>query len=189
MKPIVAVIGDSKIRSGETSKGHLAFELGQRLVDEGFRIQTGGLGGIMEKVFQGAKASLHYKEGATIAIVPSFNSGEANSYADIVIPTGLDLFRNGIVVNSDAVIALGGGAGTLSEIAFAWQLFKLIIAFDNVGGWSAKLADTKIDDRQRYADIDDDRIYKVSSVDECINVLKTYIGKYTRVHTGIKKRI
>lgn len=187
MKKIISVIGDAKIEKNSL-KYKLAFELGKNLIDEGFRIQTGGLGGVMEAVLEGAKHSSNYKKGDTIAIIPSFDKNEANKFADIVISTGLDIFRNTIVVNSDAVIAIGGGAGTLSEIAIAWQLFKLIIGFSNINGWSSKLADTKIDERERYKEIPDDRIYKCDSINECIQILKKNIDKYSKFHSNIKRR-
>jgi uncharacterized protein (TIGR00725 family) len=64
-----------------------------------------------------------------LAILPGFDPTIAQEYADITIATGLDQARNLIIVNSDAIIAIGG-AGTLSEIAYAWSLKRLIIAFD-----------------------------------------------------------
>ena len=127
------------------------------------------------------------REGDTIAIIPSFDTTTANAYADIVIPTGLDVMRNTIVANADAVIAIGGGAGTLSEMAMAWSLFRLIIAYDNVDGWSAELAGRRLDVRERYAD-SDDKIFAVSSVQECMAFLNEKINLYTRRHHGIKIR-
>lgn len=184
MKQIVAVIGDTQTeREGE--KYRLAFELGKSLIDNGYRVQSGGKSGVMEAIFAGAKTSEKYVDGDTIAIVPSFDSSSANEYADIVIPTGLDLMRDAIVVNASAVVAIGGGAGTLAEFAIAWSLYKLIIAYDNVDGWSAKLAGTRIDERLRYGNIADDRIYATKSASETIEILKKNISKYTRNHHGI----
>lgn len=187
MKKTIAVIGDSNI--ARTSEEYeLAYELGKALVDNGYKVQTGGLGGVMEAALKGAKSSNKYVKGDTIAILPSLNEKDANDYADVIIPTGLDILRNGKVVDADAVISLGGGAGTLSEIAMAWQLFRLIISFDNFDGWSKKLANTKLDERKRYPDIQNDRIYGASSVQEAIELLKENIGLYIREHTEIKWR-
>ena len=186
MKKIIAVIGDGKIEK-EGLKYELAFETGKALVECGYRVQSGGLGGVMEAAFAGAHAGKNYREGDTIAIIPSFDTTTANAYADIVIPTGLDVMRNTIVANADAVIAIGGGAGTLSEMAMAWSLFRLIIAYDNVDGWSAELAGRRLDVRERYADTDD-KIFAVSSVQECIAFLNEKIDLYTRRHYGIKYR-
>src|SRR3546814_18376895 len=69
-----------------------------------------------------------YLDGAGIGILPGTNPGQANPYVDIAIPTGSDHGRNLVVAQSEAVIAIGGGAGTLSEIAFAWIHRRLIIA-------------------------------------------------------------
>ena len=185
MKKIIAVIGDTHIEQDD-EKYRLAFELGKLLIDNGYRVQSGGKSGVMEAVFAGAKTSKKYADGDTIAIVPSFDIGSANQYADIVIATGLDLMRDAIVVNASAVVAIGGGAGTLAELAMAWSLFKLIIAYDNIDGWSAKLAGTRIDDRIRYDNIADDRIYAVKNASDTIKILKNNIDKYTRIHRGIR---
>jgi len=185
MKKIIAVIGDTDIdQVGE--KYRLAFELGKSLIDNGYRVQSGGKNGVMEAVFKGARNSKKYTDGDTVAIVPSFDRGSANQYADIVIATGLDLMRNAIVVNASAVVAIGGGAGTLAELAMAWSLYKLIIAYSNIDGWSSKLAGTQIDDRIRYDNIADDRIYAVQTASDTIEILKSNIDIYTRIHHGIR---
>lgn len=184
MKKIIAVIGDSHIEH-QSLKYEMAYELGKLLIDNGYRIQSGGLGGVMEAVFEGAHESEKYEEGDTIALLPSFDRTTANPFADIIIPTGLDVMRNAVVANADAVIAIGGGAGTLSEMAMAWSLFRLIIAFSNVDGWSAKLAGRKIDNRERYKNIDD-QVFSVTSPKQAIEYLDKYINIYNRYHSGIK---
>lgn len=186
MRKIISVIGDGKIEVNSL-KFKLAFETGKLLIDNGYRVQSGGLGGVMQAVFAGAKASEKYQDGDTIALVPSFDATAVNEYADIVIPTGLDILRNAIVANASAVIAIGGGSGTLSEMAMAWSLFRLIIAYKNVDGWSSELADRKLDNRERYADIDD-KVFGVSSPKEMIDTLNALIGTYSRYHHGIKFR-
>lgn len=184
MRKIVAIVGDSKIdKDGDKYK--IAFETGKALVDNGYRIQSGGLAGVMEAAFAGAKASEKYKEGDTIAIIPSFDRTRKNEHADIVISTGMDMIRNAIVANADAVVAIGGGAGTLSEIAFAWPMLRLILAYDNVDGWSQKVAGTRLDNRIRYEDIPEDKVYAVSSPEEVIEYLNKYADKYTKYHKGI----
>jgi len=120
-------LGSIVIIPKDSKEYQLAYELGKALVDNGYKVQTGGLGGVMEASMKGAKDSSKYSKGDTIAIIPSSNEKEVNDYADVVIPTGLDILRNGKVVDANAVISIGGGAGTLSEIAMAWQLFKLIV--------------------------------------------------------------
>lgn len=184
-KRIVSVIGNHNIEK-DGIRYKLAFEMGKALVDNGYRVQSGGLHGVMEAVMAGARSSKNYKEGDTIALVPSFDTETANEYADIVIPTGLDVMRNAMVANAYAVIGVGGGAGTLCEYAFAWTFDRLIIAFKNSGGWSEKLADTKLADDNRYPDIPDDRVYGVTSAEEAIAILNENVDKYTRRHAYIQ---
>ena len=184
MKKIVAVIGDCRI-DRKSLKYEMAFGMGKVLVDNGYRVQSGGLGGVMEAVFEGAHTSDKYTDGDTVALLPSFDRTSANPHADIIIPTGLDIMRNAVVANAEAVIAIGGGAGTLSEMAMAWSLFRLIIAFSNVDGWSSKLAGERIDRRNRYDNIDD-RVFGVTSPEQAIGVLNKYIDVYTKYPHGIK---
>ena len=80
MRKIVAVIGDAVIEKGG-DKYKLAFETGKMLVDNGFRVQSGGLGGVMEAAFMGARSSKNYKEGDTIQIKVFRDEGFAQQVA------------------------------------------------------------------------------------------------------------
>lgn len=186
MKPIVSVIGDAVVDEND-EEYQLGVEIGKLLVDAGFRVQTGGLGGIMEAVFKGAKESSKYEFGDTIAILPGNDVSEANEYADIKVATGLDNMRAKQVVDAYAVIAIGGGAGTLAEIATAWSMYKLIVAWEKKG-WSAKLANSRVDERCRYKEIQDDRVYSFKSADEAIELIKNLGDKYQKEYHGIKWR-
>ena len=191
MRKMISIIGDSKIEK-DGKKYRLAFSMGKALVDNGYRVASGGLGGVMEAAFEGARSSEFYREGDTVAILPMFDRKLASDAADIVIATGLDVYRNVIVANSDAVIAIGGGAGTLAagtlaEMSNAWPLKRLMIAFRGVEGWSAKVADTRLDHRVRYPDIEEDRIFGVDTAEEAIAILEKYLNLYTDTHTGIKR--
>ncbi|MFH1354939.1 MAG: TIGR00725 family protein [Candidatus Omnitrophota bacterium] len=96
----------------------IAQDLGKKLVAVADILVSGGLGGVMEAVCKGFKAG----GGVTLGIIPSYNKDDANQFVDIVIPSGLGLARNVLVVKSaDVVIALPGEAGTLSEIAYCLQ--------------------------------------------------------------------
>ena len=185
-RKVVSVIGNRAVEEGSL-RYKLAFETGKALVDNGYRVQSGGLGGIMRAGMKGAHASEKYKEGDTIALVPSFDTEIANEYADISVPTGLDVMRNALVANADAVIGIGGGAGTLCEYSFAWSFNRLVIAFENSGGWSEKLAGTRLDDVVRYENIPDDKVYGVTAPEQAIAILKERINLYTRRHQGIGK--
>lgn len=181
----IAVIGDANLQEN-SEKYILAEKLGRSLIDHGFRVITGGLGGIMEAASKGARSSSKYQHGDIIGVLPGNDPCEANPYVDICIPTGLDLARNIIISNAEAVVAIGGGAGTLCEMANAWVLGRLIIAY-RVDGWSGKLADQKIDSRERYPSNPDDRVYGVISEDEVIEFLKL-LPVYNHRHGKIKQR-
>jgi uncharacterized protein (TIGR00725 family) len=187
MKKIITIIGDSQLKPHDEAYV-LAYALGQKLVEQGYRIMTGGLGGVQEAVSKGAKESAFDYEGSTIAMLPSFDKREANAYADIIIPTGLDLGRNIINVSSDAVIVIGGKAGTLSEIASAWSLFKLIIALTPIPGWGKELAGKKVDNRIRYESVAEDQVFPAKNPEEVIQLLQKYLPLYDKAHHGIKWR-
>ncbi len=167
------------------AKWNTAEELGEKLATAGYRIMTGGLGDLPKAIAKGARKSSGYIDGTLIAILPGFDPSIAQDYADIVIATGLDQARNLIIANCDAIIAVGGGAGTLSEIALAWSLKRLIIAFD-LPGWSGSLGNHRIDGRKRYNEISEDKIYKITTCNGALEKLNHYLPKYTRRHNGIK---
>jgi len=128
---IVSVIGagscDKKIYS-------MAEEVGRLVAQKGAVLVTGGIGGVMEAASKGAKEA----GGITVGILPGFSKEEANKFVDIPITTGLSHARNIIVAGSaDAVIAISGEYGTLSEIAIALKLGKPVVGiktWDNIEG-------------------------------------------------------
>jgi len=114
-KAIIAVIGGEQPTPAEEK---LAEEVGRELGRQGAIIICGGLGGVMEAACRGARAS----GGLTIGVLPGDSSRAANPYVQIPIVTSLGYARNiPIVKSAQAVIAVGGGYGTLSEIAHALQ--------------------------------------------------------------------
>lgn len=142
---MISVIGPN---SSGCSPGMYSFgvDLGVFLAQRNWGIVCGGMGGMMEAVCKGAKSEANCLWGATVGILPGEIPSEANPYCDIVIPTGMGIARNKIVVNAgEAVIAVAGGAGTLSEIALAWQLGKPILCIANQGGWSQRMAELNMD--------------------------------------------
>lgn len=177
MRKLISIIGDAKVEEG-SAKYQMAFNLGKALVDNGYRVASGGLNGIMRAAFKGAKSSKKAVDGDTIAITPMFDRSVTNEYADIVVATGLDVFRNVIVANSDAVIAVGGGSGTMCEICNAWALRKMILATRNVDGWSGKVADTRLDKRIRLENFDKDIIFGIDTADEAIKLLDQFLPTY-----------
>ena len=126
----VAVIGPSQASERILE---LAYETGKLLGQAGCDVYCGGLGGAMEAVCRGAGAA-----GAlTVGILPGPEPGEANAYVQVPVATGMGEARNAILIRSvDAVIAVGRGYGTLSEIAFALRLGKRVVlleSWDEVG--------------------------------------------------------
>ncbi len=108
----------------------IAQEVGREIAMRGYSLVCGGLGGVMEAACRGAKEA----KGLTIGILPTSDRRDANPYVDIVIPTGLGHARNILVVHaSDALIAIDGGAGTLSEIAIALKVGKPIVGIRTWG--------------------------------------------------------
>jgi len=141
-KKTVAVIGG---RRCAPKVEQLAHNLGKKLAKVADVLVSGGLSGTMEAVCKGFKAS-----GAlTVGIIPGYDKNDANAYVDIVIPTGIGLARNVLVVKSaDVVVALPGEAGTLSEIAYCLQFGIPVISlksWDIPGVIKAKTIDEAID--------------------------------------------
>jgi uncharacterized protein (TIGR00725 family) len=121
----IAVIGKGTPDEEVTS---LAEDVGHRLAEAGAVVVCGGLTGVMEGVARGASAA----GGTVIGIVPSSSREQANHYCTHVVATGIGHARNLAVVSSgDAVIAIGGEWGTLSEIAFARELGRRVVALSS----------------------------------------------------------
>jgi uncharacterized protein (TIGR00725 family) len=117
----VAVVGP-----GDASPAELAVseELGAALASAGAVVVCGGLGGVMEAACRGAKS----RRGLTVGLLPGLDRSAANGWVDVAIPTGMGELRNGLIVRAaDAIVAVGGGAGTLSEIAFALKAGRPVI--------------------------------------------------------------
>jgi len=108
----------------------IAYEVGRILAKKGAVLVCGGLTGVMEAAARGAK-----KEGGlSIGILPGSSTKETNPYIDIAIATGMGFSRNHLVVmNSDALIAIDGEYGTLSEIAYGCVHKKKVVG---IGTWN-----------------------------------------------------
>lgn len=126
----VGVIGSSEASEDELD---LAASVGSGLAQAGAALVCGGRGGVMEAACRGAKQH----DGLTIGVLPGTDRADANDYVDVALPTGLGELRNGLVVRfSDALIAVGGGWGTLSEVAFAMRTGRPVVA---LAGWRSTL--------------------------------------------------
>lgn len=101
--------------------------VGRELARLGAVVVTGGLGGVMAAACRGAKAG----GGATLAVLPGDDRRAANPWVDLAVPTGMGEARNAVVVRAaDAVVAVSGEFGTLSEIALALRLGKPVVGVD-----------------------------------------------------------
>jgi uncharacterized protein (TIGR00725 family) len=149
-KKVVSVIGG---HSCNKEVEQIAHDFGKKLAKVVDILICGGLSGTMKAVCSGFKA----ENGLTIGIIPSYDKNDANPFVDIVIPTGLGLARNVLVVKSaDVVVALPGEAGTLSEIAYALQFGIPVISLNS---WDIK------------------GVIKVETVDEAVDKIKQLLRR------------
>jgi uncharacterized protein (TIGR00725 family) len=119
---LIGVIGSS---AEEEELNRLAYEVGRLIAEKGAVLLCGGLGGVMENACRGAKDA----GGLTVGVIPGENKEDANPCVDITIVTGIGKARNMIIARTaDAVIAVGGRYGTLSEIAYALHFGKKVFA-------------------------------------------------------------
>ena len=124
--PYVAVVGPGRASPEEL---RVAEEVGARLAALGAVVVTGGLGGVMEAASRGARS----RRGRTVGILPGEDRDAANGWVEIALATGLGELRNGLVVRAvDAVVAIGGGHGTLSEIGLALRIGRPVVG---LGTW------------------------------------------------------
>jgi uncharacterized protein (TIGR00725 family) len=123
---LLAVVGAATC---DEATATLAREVGRQIARLGAVLVCGGRGGVMQAACQGAKE----EGGTTVGILPGADRGQANPYVDLPIATGLGEARNAIVVRAaDAVIAVGGGWGTLSEIGLALKMGRPVVG---LGTW------------------------------------------------------
>lgn len=146
MRVYITVIGGSGERNERVLKA--AEEVGTLIAEKGAVLVCGGRGGVMEAAARGAKKA----GGLTVGILPGFSRREANPYIDVAIPTGLSHARNAVnVLAGDAVIVIGGGAGTLSEVGLALAYGKPVIAVRGTGGVADMLSEKTIGSFKLYA--------------------------------------
>lgn len=119
---VIAVVGAGTGATDQESSH--AQQVGARLAEAGATVVCGGLGGVMEAAARGATSA----GGTAVGILPGADRRAGNRHLSVAIPTGLGEARNTVIVRSaDAVIAIGGEYGTLSEIAFALKLGTPVI--------------------------------------------------------------
>jgi len=128
---IIAVIGGEDAPPSALAAAETA---GREIARRGAILICGGLGGVMEAACRGAKS----EGGTTVGVLPGTDARAANAYVDIPIVTGMNQARNIIIVGTaDAIIAIGGSYGTLSEMAFALRFDKPLVGLST---WSMQYA-------------------------------------------------
>jgi uncharacterized protein (TIGR00725 family) len=122
----VAVVGPDEATAEELEN---ATAVGRGLAARGAIVVCGGLGGVMAAACRGAQAA----GGMSVGLLPGGDRRAANRWVTVALPTGLGELRNGLVVRAaDAVIAVGGAYGTLSEIALALRTGVPVVG---IGTW------------------------------------------------------
>lgn len=143
MTAYVGVIGPA---AGDDEAERVAERVGALLAEAGAVVVCGGLGGVMEAACRGARGG----GGTTVGILPGLDRAEANPHVSVAIPTGLGEARNALVVRAcDAVIAIGGEFGTLSEIALALKMGTPVVG---VGTWELARRGSPVDAILRASD-------------------------------------
>jgi len=141
----IGLIGDSKIRN--KTQYDICYEIGKEVAQADAILICGGRGGVMAAACKGVYDS----GGFSVGILPTNERDpEVNKYLTVRIPTFLHWGRNVLVpLASDGVIACGGGAGTLSELAFTWMNEKPLVCISTIPGWSREIGERGfIDDRR-----------------------------------------
>jgi uncharacterized protein (TIGR00725 family) len=122
----VAVVGPGEASADELES---AYAIGCGLASRGAVVVCGGLGGVMAAACRGASEA----GGMTVGLLPGSERGDANAWVRVAIPTGLGELRNGLVVRAaDALVAVGGAYGTLSEVALG---LKTGVPVVGLGTW------------------------------------------------------
>ena len=125
----IGVIGGSQ---PDPASRDLAHRVGRLIAEHGAVVVCGGLGGVMEAAARGAKEA----GGLTIGILPGSSPQDANPHIDVPIATGIGYARNALVVmNADALIAIDGAFGTLSEIAYGGVYDRPVVG---LGSWDIR---------------------------------------------------
>jgi uncharacterized protein (TIGR00725 family) len=124
--PYIAVVGPGRADHSQLAE---AEAVGRGLAEAGAVVVSGGLGGVMEAACRGAREA----GGITLGLLPGSDRAAANAWVSVAVPTGLGEARNALVVRAaDAVVAVAGEYGTLSEIALALKAGKPVVG---IGTW------------------------------------------------------
>ena len=140
-----------------------AYETGKLIAEKNAVLICGGKGGIMEEACRGAKE----KDGITAGVVSGNERNKTNKYVDVEVVSGMvNCGEEAIIISMcDGIMAIGGGSGTLQEIATAYRNKKPVVALNGVDGWASKLSNTFLDEREII------KIYFANSPKEAVEIL------------------
>ncbi len=167
----VAVLGSY---SATVEEAGIAYELGKELAKMDINVMSGGQKGVMLSLCRGVaenRKKTDIKGCLLVGILPYPDFHKANEYVDIVIPAGSGAVQNMVVpLSGDVVVAIGGAAGTLAEISFAWQSGRKIGVIGKAG-WAKRLANERLDDRR------EDTIPSFDSVGDLVGWIKSKLDE------------
>lgn len=145
-----------------------AEEVGMLLAERGCIVITGGKGGVMESAFRGAKKN----NGTTVSVVKGSKRGVSNKFTDIEIIANTSAGGEELILtlSCDGIIIIGGGAGTLQEIASAYRNSKPMVAIETVDGFGKYFANKFLDDRKIV------KIKKASTPKKAVELLLRELG-------------
>ncbi|MBI2074256.1 MAG: TIGR00725 family protein [Candidatus Levybacteria bacterium] len=151
-------------RRKPSKKGlRVAYEVGKLIALKNAVLVCGGKGGVMKEACRGAKKN----DGITVGIISGSERSQANKYVDVEVVSGMiNCGEESLIVSMcDGFIAIGGGSGTLQEIAIAYRNKKPTVAIKGIPGWADKLANTYLDERQIM------KIYVAKTPQEAVRIL------------------
>jgi uncharacterized protein (TIGR00725 family) len=159
-RPVVGVMGGGEASSEDVA---VAYEVGRLIAQNDWILLNGGRNaGVMDSSAKGA----HDAGGLTIGIIPDAHLGQASTYLDVAVITGMGSARNNInVLSCNVVIACAGGAGTLSEIALALKAGRPVIVVNIELGSAFQ------------AFVDDGRLMLAQTAEEAISLTKELLCK------------
>jgi hypothetical protein len=154
---LISVIGAAQCSVTEVS---FAEEVGRLIAEAGYGVVCGGRGGVMEAVCRGVWEA----DGFTLGILPTVDLAQANPFLTVALPTGLNEARNVLVILAgEAVLAIGGGYGTLSEMGHALRMGKPVVGYQT---WDS-----------RSPNVGEIAIHRVESPDEAVLELLALIDR------------
>lgn len=150
----------------------LAYEIGKLIASKNAILICGGKGGIMEEACRGAKEN----NGITAGVISGNKRNQANKYVDVEVVSGMvNCGEEALIISMcDGIIAIGGGSGTLQEIATAYRNKKPIVTIKNIPGWTDKITKGYLDDRKLI------KIDSANSPEKAVKLLMKKIKTHLR---------